>query len=368
MVKPSNYSNTKDKLVLPIAHWPLQDAQIWLSATAASDPFADEGGERAMMRPHSNRRLQSSYGRWLGFLQHRGELQNNENPARRIRRENVLAYVGEMRDMGNMPSTMALRLTDLVLMARLFDPATDWSLLTALAKRVASGQGGAKRKDKRRLLRGSDELTGLGYRLMASAASQTSSAKAATLFRDGLIIAFLALSNLRRRNVVQLQLGKELTKTEQGWVVDIPGTSTKTHRPQDYKWPDELIEPLETYLNIHRPVLVERCYRWLGRAGDHLWVATSGSALTEMALYDIVTKRTKAAFGNAINPHAFRDAAATTIATHDPENVRVAAAVLGHVSFQTTEKFYNQARGLDAHRRYAETLSRLRHPTKRPNP
>jgi integrase/recombinase XerD len=123
-----------------------------------------------------------------------------------------------------------------------------------------------------------------------------------------------------------------------------------------------------TYLNIHRPVLLSRCYRWLGRAGDHLWVATSGSALTEMALYDIVTKHTKAAFGIAINPHAFRDAAATTVAIYDPEHVRIAAAVLGHTSFQTTEKYYIQARGLYAHRRYSETLARLRQSPKRPNP
>ena len=368
MVKQTEYPSSTDRLVLSLAEWPRRDAQVWQSATAATDPFADEGGERAMMRAHSNRRLQSSYGRWLGFLQHRRELNDIEEPARRINRETVLAYVAELREMGNMPSTMALRLTDLVLMARLFDPVGGWSFLTNLAKRVAAGHGGAGRKDKRLLLRGSDELLGLGHTLMASAASQTSSVKAATLFRDGLIIASLSFMLLRRRNFVQLRIGKELTKTGQGWIVDIPGTSTKTHHPIDSKWPDELVVPLETYLHTHRPVLVSRCYRWLGRAGDHLWVATSGSALTEMALYDIVTKRTKAAFGKAINPHAFRDAAATTLAIHDPKHVRIAAAILGHTSFQTTEKYYNQALVLDAHRRYAETLSRLRQSSKRPNP
>jgi integrase/recombinase XerD len=368
MTKRTEYPNSGDKLILPFAQWPRQDAKVWQSATAATDLFADEGGERAMMRAHSNRRLQSSYGRWLGFLQHKVELHGNQEPAQRIRRQTVLAYVGELRDVGNMPSTMALRLTDLVLMARLFDPVGDWSFITRLANRVAAGQGVAKRKDKRLLLRGSHELLGLGHKLMDSAASQPSSVKAATLFRDGLIIASLALMLLRRRNFVQLQLGKELIKTGQGYVVNIPATSTKTHRPLDSIWPEELVAPLQTYLQTHRPVLAERCYRWLGRAGDHLWVAATGSALTEMALYDIVTKRTKAAFGIAINPHAFRDAAATTVAVHDPVHVRITAAILGHTSFQTTEKYYNQAIGLDAHRRYFETLARLRHSPKRPNP
>jgi integrase/recombinase XerD len=368
MAKQTEYPNSIDKLVLRLAEWPRKDAQIWQAATAATDPFADEGGERAMMRALSNRRLQSSYGRWLGFLQHRGELHSNEEAAQRISKEATLAYIAELQGFGNMPSTIALRLTDLLLMARLFAPEADWRFLTNLAKRIAAGRDSASCKDKWLRLRGSEELLRLGHDLMASAASQLTPVKAATLFRDGLIIASLALMPLRRRNFVQLQLGEELTQTGQGWVVDIPATATKTHRPLDCKWPDELVKPLETYLHTHRPVLVSRCYRWLGRAGDHLWVATSGSALTEMALYDIVTKRTKAAFGKAINPHAFRDAAATTLAIHDPKHVRITAAILGHTSFQTTEKYYNQAVVLDAHRRYAETLSRLRQSSKRPNP
>ncbi len=162
MAKQTEYPNSTDNLVLPFTQWPRQDAQVWQAATVASDPFADEGGERAMMRGHSNRRLQSSYGRWLGFLQHRDELRGNEEPDRRICRETVLAYAAELRDMGNMPSTMALRLTDLVLMAWLFNPVGDWDFITQLSKRVAAGQVRAGRKDKRLLLRGSDELLGLG--------------------------------------------------------------------------------------------------------------------------------------------------------------------------------------------------------------
>jgi len=79
-----------------------------------------------------------------------------------------------------------------------------------------------------------------------------------------------------------------------------------------------------------------------------------------MALYDIVMKRTRAAFGKPINPHMFRDAAATTLAIHDPEHVRAAAALLGHRSFGTTEKYYNQANGLQAGRDHAAVIAGLR--------
>ena len=60
-------------------------------------------------------------------------------------------------------------------------------------------------------------------------------------------------------------------------------------------------------------------------AGEALWVSSRGSALTEMAIYLRIREHTQKAFGQAINPHLFRDAAATTLAIADPAHVRVAA-------------------------------------------
>ena len=78
--------------------------------------------------------------------------------------------------------------------------------------------------------------------------------------------------------------------------------------------------------------------------------------MTEMAIYDLIRARTKAAFGKALNPHLFRDAAATTIAISSPEHVRSAAPLLGHRTFTTTERHYIQAMGLDAHRRFVNAV------------
>ena len=39
---------------------------------------------------------------------------------------------------------------------------------------------------------------------------------------------------------------------------------------------------------------------------------------------------------------------ATSIALDDPEHVRSAAAVLGHASFASTERYYRMSRGADA--------------------
>ena len=73
-----------ERASLPLHLWPQADRAIWNAATAAVDPFAEQGGERAGMRAHSNRRLQSSYGRWLTFLDRSGDLIKSQSPANRI--------------------------------------------------------------------------------------------------------------------------------------------------------------------------------------------------------------------------------------------------------------------------------------------
>lgn len=358
---PYGRGKAPERAVMPLQQWPTRDRDIWLLAVAPVNPFADHGGDRADLRMHSNQRLRSSYGRWLTFLQRSGRLATSHDPGGRIGKDTVEQYCMELQSLGNMPSTIALRLTDLLLMARLFEPKADWRFIKTLADRMRARE--TPPKEKRQRLRGTDELYTLGRNLIEMASSLCLPAKAASCFRDGLIIALLALVPLRRRNFVQLRLGQELRKAGGTWQVDIAGATTKTHAPLSFDWPSDLVLPLETYLHIHRPILAARSYRKLDRAGEQLWVSSCGSALTEVGLYDIVRKRTKTAFGIAINPHAFRDAAATTLAIHDPEHVRVAAPVLGHRSLATTEKYYNQARSLDAHRRYTDVLARWRSPS-----
>jgi integrase/recombinase XerD len=79
--------------------------------------------------------------------------------------------------------------------------------------------------------------------------------------------------------------------------------------------------------------------------------------MTQMAIYDRIRAQTKQHFGVALNPHLFRDAAATTLAIADPAHVRLAAPLLGHRTFTTTEKYYRQARAHDAHRAFVEALT-----------
>jgi integrase/recombinase XerD len=46
----------------------------------------------------------------------------------------------------------------------------------------------------------------------------------------------------------------------------------------------------------------------------------------------------------------FRDCAATSVAIHDPAHIGIASPLLGHRTETTTERFYNQARSVEASR------------------
>jgi integrase len=198
-------------------------------------------------------------------------------------------------------------------------------------------------------------LVDLGFALMRGA-GELVGLDAAIAYRDGLLIAFLALIPLRRRNLADLVLDRSLLREGDQWVVAFGEADTKTRAAFEIVAPEALRQPIEAYLAVHRPLLAARAGRWTRPLGGALWVSKDGSPMTQIALYDRIRARTKDHFGVAINPHLMRDAAATTLAIADPAHVRLAAPLLGHRTFATTERHYLQARAREAHLAFIDVL------------
>lgn len=78
--------------------------------------------------------------------------------------------------------------------------------------------------------------------------------------------------------------------------------------------------------------------------------------MTDNAIYIRIVARTCEGLGHAINPHLFRDCAATSIAIADPAHVGIASRLLGHRTGSTTQQFYNQARTIEAARQMQKFL------------
>jgi len=355
---PYGRGKAPERACMKRASWPKLDQQLWTAALTPTDPFNGSGGSRAAHRAISNHNIERGYGRWLTFLSRRRLLGESIAPADRITPESVRGYLQELDGLANKKNTILVRFEELSEMAKVMGPKRDWRFIKRISARVRARPEPVPSKRSR--LVGTDRLFALGLELMKRAARQAEPLRSAILFRDGLMIAFLALRPLRLRNLAALTLEKDLLNLGGNWSIMLPSTATKTHAPLEYCWPEPLKAALETYLAVHRPLLVSRNGRWQAPIEDRLWVSSDGSPFTAVGIYDRIIARTRAALGRAVNPHLFRDEAATAIAIHDPVHVRLAAPLLGHRTFTTTQRSYIQAQSLEAHRQFAGEMSLLR--------
>ena len=341
-----------ERACLPLQQWPEEDRRLWQAACAPADLLDEKIGARAKYSAISNRNAEKGYGRWLTFLCRTDPACLEDAPANRITPERTQAYVDCLVGLQNSTAAILCRLQELGTVAKVMGPTQYWRFLNSMSSKIRARHKPVRDKSNLRL---SDELLGLGLALIDKA-TRAQGLTATLLHRDGLLIAFLALVPLRMRNLAGLRIGRNMIDVSGTWSIALDARETKTHTPIELAWPEVLAAPLATYLDIHRPHLSSLVGRWARPIDDALWVSSDGSPMTEMAIYLRVCKNTRDAFGVAVNPHLFRDAAATTLAIADPGNVRVAAPLLGHRTFATTERYYQHAKSLQAHRQYIAAL------------
>jgi integrase len=345
-----------DRRCKPLSEWSEVDRQLWEAALVPGD-LIDEGGSRAGFTEETNRGIVYSYGRWLQWLDRHGRMRPINSPADRITLERVQAYLADL-EQDVATQTVINRIIHLSMAARVMDPDRDWSWIRRLLRPVQARHRPAWPKRPR--LVAASELFDLGLGLVGEAERMNGKCRRATAFRDGLLIGLLAARPLRLRNLVGLTLDRTLVRSGTQWWIRIPAKETKTMEPVELPWPEPLIDPLETYLYSHRPVLAQCRGRWTRAVGQALWLSRDGSPMTRRGIYDRITGCTLKGLGKSINPHLFRDCAATTIALDDPGHVRIASQLLGHRTFSTTEKYYNQARNVEASRTMQDFLLLLR--------
>ena len=336
----------------PLEQWPQLDRQCWEAALRPGD-LLDEGGCRAERSHYSNRAMQKGYGRWLAWLDANGLLDVHVVPGDRIIRDRVRAYAKHL-EVENASGTVIARLIELKVMAGIMDPARDWSWIYWIASSIRARHKPARPKSHRVVH--SERLLDLGLDLMTSAENETTALRRFKTYRDGLLIAALASRQLRLRNLTGLILGKTLVQQGDGWWIQFPAAETKTKDPIGMPWPELLVAHLEIYLADHRAGIVAL----RGFCSDALWLSMYGPPMTDNAIYDRIVARTREGLGQPIHPHLFRDCATTSIANDDPKHIGIASRLLGHRSQSTTERYYNQARSIEASRRIQQALLRRR--------
>jgi integrase len=345
-----------EKLCRPVELWPAADQAAWHRALTPRSIFEEEGGELADRSPISITKYAKGWGRWLVFLEGHDPDALNVPAGQRCSKARVQAYVEHLRHSGNADGTVINRLQELVVVATILDAGCD---LKAISRFIGALRSGLVPAQSKAHVRPSNELVDLGFRLM-EAAADARSIDDAIAYRDGLVIAFLALHPIRRKNLARLAIGKNLIRQSDGWRLVLGRDETKTHEPYEAPIAEVLVAAIDTYIELQRPVLAARTGRWTAEVGNALWVSADGSPMTEEGLSNRIELHTEAAFGKAISPHRFRDAAATTLVVADPVHVRAAAPLLGHRSLAMTEKHYIQAKGLEAQRSYLDVIREAR--------
>jgi integrase len=257
------------------------------------------------------------------------------------------------------PSTVAKRIISLERALAVISPASDRSTLRAVIRNLSALP---VTTHKRARLQDPADLVELGFDLMAAAEThiRPQARKNALLYRDGLQIALLALRPFRKRNFANLEIGKHLVQGDGAWWLVLSRDETKTKQPIEVPFPQQLVPALIRYLEEYRPLLAGSRY-----TGSRLWLSYQFTPQAAHSIQLQIVAHTEEAFGKSINPHLFRDCVATSIAIHDPENVRMAATILGHRSFATTERHYNLARTLEAGRDYTKVIAQGREKARR---
>jgi integrase/recombinase XerD len=336
---------------LPIDLWPPADRLAFDAAFARRDIFDDDRGPGSHLRAGTRQIITVAYRRWLGFLNATFQEALAQPPADRITPDRVRNFVERLREEVR-PTTVAVVIENLHYAARLIASGRDWRWLKAVAVRLAALGRPADRFD--RLVPPWFTVEhGIALMDAALALPLGSAKRRARQFRDGLLLSLISLWPIRRRSIASLTISRHVEFDDEGVNILLHADDTKSHRPESFRLPAELVPYLKTYLDRMRPILQSHLH-------DGLWASNKRCPLSAGRIYDIARARIRAEFGKHMCLHDFRRAASTFLAMDAPEKIGLIPGVLQHASPDVSDQHYNLARSTAASRRHSETLLTLR--------
>ena len=337
---------------LPLVDWPEQDRAAWEAAMLPGDIIDGTVGAGFHWRDETREKHRKGYGRWLTFLLRSDKVTGEQHPADRVTVENVRDYIAELQTQDVGSWTLWGRLAELLSGIRVMAPQKDFQWLR---KAVRAYEGTAvDRRNKLQRLQPAHEILDWALRRLPEIRRDPSKRDWAGTYRDALAVALLACCPIRLGNLTAIEIDGHLKRSASGYMLRFVGPETKTGRPLAVPVPDLLTNPIDTYLADVRPCLL------LGKMSARLWITRYGDAMNPKAMHLAITRATERAFGRSINPHLFRDCAATFVALEDPKHIGIVSPLLGHVDPRTAEAHYVQANQIVAGRRIRSSVATLR--------
>jgi integrase len=291
------------------------------------------------LRERSIRAYLYTYCTWLGHLRTVNRCERPTLPLDRPAPQIFEIFIGQIRARTSASTAFieAQRLRRLLIT---FDGGADTAALDKIIDKLR-----VEIKSTPRLVKATVDtriLLAIGYGLMAAGAQEMSQEAAhsndqggAILWRDGFMIALLALRPLRIRNFANLRLQHDIILSEDIAWLRLSKTQTKTGQALQIPYPMELLPQLHQYVTEIRLRLLRES------SPSQLWLSRRGLPMGEAVVRRIIKDRTAEALGHPISPHRFRHAAVTYLATMHPASIAVASDLLGHSHPAITEAYYN---------------------------
>jgi site-specific recombinase XerD len=173
-------------------------------------------------------------------------------------------------------------------------------------------------------------------------------------YRDGLMIALLASMPVRLQNLANIEIGRHLLKSPEGYSLIFLEDEVKNRQHIEVEVYEPLVPIIDRYLTVHRSELLA------GNETDYLWISKAGQRMRDHHVAKRITKVTRRELGKPISPHLFRHCTATSIAEASPELARIIRLILAHTTTATSERYYNRASVLRASQRHTDALQSIR--------
>ncbi len=332
---------------LPLQEWPDSDRKAWEEVCRPGIRLKP-GGRASHFAEASLKDFINRYGAYLGFLHRRRVLNFKAGAAAQVTRANVKAYVAELKGRVSSVTTWNC-IYKLRRAAQLLSPKIDFSWLLEAERELALVMTPRSKFDRLVL---TTRIVEAGLTLIAEAEEHASKFEWAQSIRNGLMIVILALTQIRLKNFVELEIGSTFKLVNGSWWITVRSGSTKNKRWIEKRLPETLNRAVDLYLNQARPILMK-----LRSLDNSLWISSrTGRRFTYKNLGTLISKITLRMLGVDVSPHLFRTAAASTAAAKLPGYPHLASALLAHADPRIADEHYKRTTSLNASNVYGNLI------------
>lgn len=296
---------------------------------------------------------------FVGWLKWSGRLTEHADFNGWFTPEVLGAYVDDMRVAGLSPRTMATRVDGVRAALAALSPGTATAWLMRGINTLRAEPSDRRRTQAR--TQHTARIVELGRSLMEQAVDEAGATphQRAVLYRDGLIIVFMALAVPRLDTVAVMRLGQHLVRQKDGYRIAWSAAEMKEDRSHEAKLGPELSALLQRYLDEFWPMLAANSRPPRPAPTAAVWINKRGGPLSSRGIYNLVVERTGAAFDESMFPHAFRHSAATTLVLERPDLIRLVTPLLQHRDSSSRE-LYVLADHVEAGHRFGAVIAARR--------